>query len=240
MQVAHGIHHFPTGPFNCYVIEENRALTLVDGGFPGIWETFVRGLATLGYTPRDVRGIVLTHAHADHMGIIERVREASGAPVFVHEADAAKALRVLQLPWWSLLSRAWHPYVAGMLAFATWNGVFTAPRIRAVQIVKDEEILDIPGRPRVLHLPGHTPGEIGLHLPDRAAFFSGDALLTRHLFTGAHGEPQIAPRALESDGNESRRSIARLNPMGRTTLLPGHGRPWEGDLGAATRNASAV
>ncbi len=170
MQVANGIHHFPTGPFNCYVIEENRGLTLVDGGFPGIWSAFTRGLASLGYEPRDVRGIVLTHAHADHMGIVERVRRVSGAPVFVHEADETAAGCILQLPWWGLLTRAWHPYVAAMLAYASWKGVFTAARIRAVQPVKDGETLDIPGRPQVLHLPGHTPGEIGLHVPARAAF----------------------------------------------------------------------
>ncbi len=240
MQVADNIHYFPTGPFNWYVIEDKGALTLVDGGFHGHYGRLVKGLRSIGRAVTDVKGIVLTHAHADHMGMIEKARQISGATVFVHEADAQAAQRILQLPWFGLLSRAWIPYMAGMLAHATMAGVFTAPRIRAVHTVKHGELLDIPGNPTVLHLPGHTPGEITLHLPQRKAFISGDALITRNLFTGTHGAPQFAPRALESDGDESRRSLERVLGINDVTMLPGHGKPWHGDLSRMARELAKI
>ena len=58
----------------------------------------------------------------DHLGFSERLRKATGAPVYVHAADASAAKRALQLPWRGLLGNAWRPYVASMLGTATGNG----------------------------------------------------------------------------------------------------------------------
>ena len=54
-------------------------------------------------------------------------------------------------------------------------------------------------RPHVLHLPGHSPGEVAYYLPESSLLLSGDTLVTRNLFTGAHGAPQLTPVALNHD-----------------------------------------
>ena len=67
--------------------------------------------------------ILLTHAHADHMGFVERLRRATDAPVYVHAEDLAAAQRVLQLPWAGLLTNSWRPFVGRILVHRGLNRV---------------------------------------------------------------------------------------------------------------------
>ena len=233
MEIAKGIHHFDTGAFNWYLIEEDGRLTLVDAGFPGHYRTFLKGLASLGRSIKDIEAVLITHAHADHMGFAARVGHEAKAPIFVHQDDLAKAGRTLQLPWYGLLSNAWRPYTASMLAQATINGVFTLPSIKEAIGFKDGDVLDVPGRPRVIHIPGHTAGEVAFHLSDRNVLLSGDALVTRDLFTGRGDNPQLPHHLLNDDTQRAHSSLSRLREVGQVTLLPGHGKPWVGEISEA-------
>lgn len=231
------VHRFGAGTFNWYVIEQAGRFTLVDAGFPGHYKLFANGLAALGGSLSDLEAIVLTHAHADHMGFAERLRRETGVPVFVHEADQLKAERRLQLPWVGLLGNAWHPYMAGILTHATINGVFTMPGIGKLHTVQDGQVLDIPGRPHVIHVPGHTPGEIALLLPDAGLLIAGDALVTRNLITGRLGGPGVVVPILSHDYEQSLRSLDKLRGAGAVTIVSGHGEPWTGDAADAVRVA---
>lgn len=231
------VYHFDTGPFNWYVISQQGRLTVVDGGFPGHYSVFLKGIRELGYAVKDVAAIVLTHAHADHMGFIERLRQASDAPVFVHTADVTAAQRTLQLPWFGLLSNAWRPFVTRILLHAARNGIFAMPPIAKVAACKDGDRLDVPGKPHVLHIPGHTPGEVALHLPESNVLICGDTIVTRNLLTGAHGRPQLPSPHLNHDYKAAQRSLDRLCELGAMTVLPGHGKAWRGLMSDAVEFA---
>lgn len=136
------------------------------------------------------------------------------------------AMRALRLPWAGLLSNAWRPFTAGMLGRATWNGVFTCPSISECRTFSDHDVLDVPGRLWVIHVPGHTAGECVFLAGDR--LFSGDALVTLDLFTGRPVPPSVPRRVLNSDYRMACRSLDGLRELGEVTLLPGHGLSWRG------------
>ena len=229
-EIAKGIYKFDTGPFNWYLLEENGCLTLVDAGFPGHYAALKKGLVDIGFSLKDIVAIVLTHAHADHIGFAEKVRSELKVPVFIHKEDAAMAQKALQLPWFGLLSNAWRTYTATMLGVAIVNGVFTFPHLRKVLKVSDNESLDVPGKPRIIHTPGHTDGEVVLYLENRGVLISGDTLVTRNLLTGESGMPQLTNPILNNNYTQAQRSLGLIQELGELTLLPGHGAPWTGDM----------
>ena len=73
----------------------------------------------------------------------------------------------LQLPWAGLLSNVWRPYTAGILGIAVKNGVLPC-LANKVELAENNKTLDIPGKPRVLHTPGHTNGEICLFFESKS------------------------------------------------------------------------
>lgn len=231
MEIAKGVHHFDCGAFNWYIIEESGRLTLVDAGFPGHYKVYKEGLKTLGKTGKDLEAIVLTHGHGDHTGFAERLRRETGVPVFVHKNDAEMVKKPLQLPWLGLFINAWRPNTfVNVLGHAIVNGVFTLPHLTKVNSVEHGQTLDIPGRPQILHTPGHTAGEICLLLEDRNILLAGDTINTRNLLTGVYGKPQVANPWLSEDYQENIRSLDLLREIGNVTLLTGHGKPWTGDM----------
>ncbi len=87
MQVADRIERVHQGITNIYLAEEAGRVTVVDGGMPGDWKLLLHGLARIGRTLADVEAIVLTHAHADHVGVAERIRVGAPCEARIHEAD---------------------------------------------------------------------------------------------------------------------------------------------------------
>src|SRR5580704_13092287 len=74
-----------------YAFGTGAGLVLMDPGWnaDASWQALVAGLATIGASPEDVRGVLVTHMHFDHLGLAGRVRAASGAWVAMHPADRA-------------------------------------------------------------------------------------------------------------------------------------------------------
>src|SRR5215472_7551149 len=92
MRIVPGIHRIgDNSMINAYLVEQDGEVTIVDAGVPGYYKDIDRELATMGRTPADVRALVLTHGHSDHIGYAERLRRERRVPVLVEDADAALA-----------------------------------------------------------------------------------------------------------------------------------------------------
>jgi glyoxylase-like metal-dependent hydrolase (beta-lactamase superfamily II) len=234
MEVAPGIRRIGTdSKINSYLIEEGGRVTIVDAGVSGLYRDLPSELASMGRTIEDVDALVLTHGHSDHVGYAERLRTERHVPVSVHEADAALARGEVKNPSKGLGPTKIGP-LAGFLWFTLLRGGLRTRHIGEISTFGDGATLDVPGSPRVILTPGHTPGSAALHFASRDALLIGDALATYAVTTGAHG-PQIAP--FTADSSQALDALKRLENIDASWVLPGHGDPWTGGVAEAVRIA---
>jgi len=180
---------------NCYILheEETRRAVVVDPG--GEAAEILEVIRSKGL---QVEAILCTHGHIDHVGANAEVRRATGAPIAIHQADAAMLTdEVLCGARWCELPFETHQH----------------------------DVVLEPGKPvlgpfpfQVHHVPGHSPGCVLLWLPDRGLALGGDLL-----FEGSIGRTDL-PGGDQDAMDESLRRVMALLPDD-TTILPGHGRP---------------
>jgi glyoxylase-like metal-dependent hydrolase (beta-lactamase superfamily II) len=227
---------------NFYLVEDGSDLTLVDAGLPRHWDHLTATVATLGRSSRDLRAVLVTHAHPDHFGLAERLRTLAGAQVWVHALDE-QTLRVRPAP-----SRVWQamrdllPYlrygprvVRGPLHLIR-SGAFKLQPVRQVTTFEHDQVLEVPGRPRVIHAPGHTPGSSAFVFEKRGVLFSGDALVMLDVAVGRVG-PRVLCGAFTENVDQALLSLDRLAIADMPLMLPGHGEPWGAGSGEAARLA---
>jgi len=231
MQIAPSLHRLGSSLVNSYLVEDAGFVTIVDAGLPGYWGDLIAELTAMGRSLDDVRGVVLTHGDTDHIGFAERICRQRGIPVFVHELDAARARGQVKKP-----NSGWGPVkigpLAGFLLYTARKGGLRIPPLTELTTIGDGVTLDLPGAPRIVHLPGHTPGSVAVHVPAVDAIFMGDAFTTRSVLTGELG-PRPAPFTL--DPAQVMSSLAKLDGLEARWVLPGHGEPWDGGLAEALR-----
>jgi glyoxylase-like metal-dependent hydrolase (beta-lactamase superfamily II) len=231
MRLAPGLHRIGSDVVNSYLVEDAAGLTIVDAALPGHWRELDQELTQLGYSLDDVRGIVLTHGDTDHIGFAERLRQRNGIVVHVHELDAGRARGEVKKP-----SSGWGPVkirpLLGFVWYSARHGGLRISPVREVTTFTDGDVLDLPGSPRIIHVPGHTPGSVAVHVPAVDALFVGDAMTTGNVLTGERG-PQPAPFTL--DPESALASLAKLESVQATWVLPGHGAPWRGGVAEAVR-----
>ena len=236
MKIAPRIHRIGGGLVNSYLVEEAGEVTIIDAGLPRYWKDLPAELAAMGRSLEDVRAVVLTHGHSDHIGFAERARRERGLPVSVHELDAALARGEVPNP----AAKGGPTRLVPLLRFIWFgvtHGALRTTNVTDVATYGDGATLDVPGAPRVILVPGHTPGSAALYMPSHDALFAGDALATIAVTSGETG-PIIAP--FTADPAEALASLARLDGIEAAWLLPGHGQAWTGGVGEAVAQIRAA
>jgi len=179
---------------NCYILgdEETKEAVVID---PGGDEDEI--LEALKYHKLHLKMIIDTHGHFDHVDANQPLKDATGAPIAIHELDA------------------------GMLAKPSQEAMFfTGNRVRLSQadiLLKEGDILSFGSyRLKVLHTPGHTPGGISLVMEDHPWVYVGDLL-----FAGSIGRTDFPGGSFEDLTNAV---ITKIFPLGdHYTVFPGHG-----------------
>lgn len=235
MQLAPSLHRIGEDLVNCYLVEEAGEVTIVDAGVPAYYGDLTAELTAMGRSIEDVRAVVLTHGHSDHIGFAERVRDEHGVPVSVHELDAALARGEVPNP----SAGTGEKKMGSLLRFLLWGARRGALRLKTLSEVAtfgSGATLDVPGALEVIHTPGHTPGNAALNAPRVNALFAGDTLSTLMVTSGAVG-PRVA--AFSADPDKALASLDRIESVEADWLLPGHGAPWTDGVAAAVATARA-
>ena len=234
MKIATGLHRLGSpqhDTVNSYLVVEGDEVTVIDAGLPADRRLLVSELRGLGLDLAAVRALVLTHGDTDHIGFARWLWEQKGVPARVHTDDVARARLEVKKP-----TSGWGPVkvrpLAGFLWYSARHGGLRIPPIGEATAFTDGEELDVPGKPRIIHVPGHTPGSVAVHVPKVDALFLGDAMTTRNVLTGVQG-PKPAPFTL--DPAQASASLDRIESVDATWVLPGHGPAWDGGVPEAVR-----
>ena len=215
MEVLPGIHAIDAVGAKVLLLEEER-LTLIDAGGPGSAGRVLGYVVALGREPEEVDRIVLTHAHIDHAGSLAELQRATGAEVWVHEREADWVAGEAEPP----------PLVPNPLVDSVLRPVVRSRPTPVTRRLRDGDWLPLLGGARVVHVPGHSPGSIALHVPSRRTLIVGDALQVRW------GRLTLPSRLFTADMAAARRSIARLAQLDVDVLVFSHFRVRRGAVRA--------
>jgi glyoxylase-like metal-dependent hydrolase (beta-lactamase superfamily II) len=178
---------FPNHPLRyvlTYAVAYGNGVALVDTGWPcdAAWDDLLGGLREAGWEIGDVKAVLVTHAHPDHVGLARRIREQTGAWVGMHEADAR-------------MQRLYRPRPGSGDSWLRQRGA-QANDIQSVSRPRSEMFDDFALDPdrlitdgerplgrssplRAVWTPGHTPGHLCFYEPDLNVLLTGDHLLPR-------------------------------------------------------------
>lgn len=189
------VRQIPLGPLqtNCYLLgcEATNLAAVIDPAFDG------KSISAIADQDGwQVSHILITHTHFDHIGGLNDVRDATGAPVFAHR-EAFEFLAKPTMP-------------------ASFFGIDLSQQVSG-EYVSNKQLIDVGKiRLKVLYTPGHAPGHVSFHAEDYGLLFCGDVLF--HLNIGRTdmegGDYELLMTSIKDHV---------LTLPDETLLFPGHG-----------------
>jgi glyoxylase-like metal-dependent hydrolase (beta-lactamase superfamily II) len=218
-EIVPGVRAIALGYVSAFLIRADDGLVLVDSGTPMGTRAITRRLEESGGV-HEVRHVVITHHHMDHVGQLAPLVERSGAKVWAHPLDAAviRGERKARPESRNALERA-----------GVWAVERFAPKAKPARVdheLTDGQVLPIAGELIAYHTPGHTAGHVSFLMPAKRILFVGDAAAN---YFGRLGPPF----GLSTEDHQAvKRSIGKLSGLDFDVACFGHGRVLKG--GAAT------
>ena len=221
--VIKGVHVVPMGLANAFLIEGDDGLTLIDAGFPGKEAAVFGAIRGLGRLPDQLKHLIFTHGHPDHIGSAVSIVRETGARTYMHPLDIPMAES----------GGPFRPMRAapGLLPQVMCK-LFFHPDERLEPVAIDQpltagDILPIAGGIEVIHTPGHCAGQVALLWRPGRMLFAGDVCTN---LMGL-GDP-VGFESLE-EGRASQRKLASLS---FDAAGFGHGVPIARDASMRFRN----
>ncbi|GAA4675111.1 MBL fold metallo-hydrolase [Frondihabitans cladoniiphilus] len=225
---------------NWVIIGGSDTATLIDTGYPGDAELLDASVEAAGFKTCDVSSILVTHAHADHIGSAERYRREFGTRILALDTEVGHLKREFleQVSPKTALPHLIKPRFARWMHMAVRKGHgLDDVTVAQAAAVPAEQPLPFPGAPIAIPTPGHTRGHAAYWFAEARILVSGDALITGHETSKRTG-PQMLHTVFHHDEPGALRSLARFAGLDARLVLPGHGDVWSGDLTVAVNRMS--
>lgn len=198
------------GNANAILLRQGEDLALIDAGFPGKEQIVLDAIGRLGRRPTDLKHLVFTHGHPDHIGSAAAIIRATGARTYMHAADAP-------------LAESGGPFrpmapapglVHALMYKLVWDQDERMQPFRIDQPIADGETLPILGGLRAIHVPGHCAGQVALLWQGQRLLLGGDT------FINILGVSDPIAFEDEAEGRASQRKLAALDVQ---AVVFGHG-----------------
>jgi glyoxylase-like metal-dependent hydrolase (beta-lactamase superfamily II)/predicted ester cyclase len=215
---------FPIKSMNVYLLEdEGSGVTMFDAGI----KSMASGLAAAATSLGGLNRIVLGHAHADHRGAAAALK----APTYCHPAERIDAEGDGGAHYidWSQVQAPARWTLRRLLP--VWDG---GPVTIAGTIEEGEEVSGF----RVVHIPGHAPGQIALWRESDRLALTSDCFYTADASTGRSVPPRVPVHGFNLDTEQARASIRKLAALEPAVAWPGHADPVTGDVRAHLERAA--
>jgi glyoxylase-like metal-dependent hydrolase (beta-lactamase superfamily II) len=238
-QLTEIVHLAQGEAVNWLLVTDDSRVMLIDAGYPGDRDAVLASLRQLGYEAGDVRAILLTHAHIDHLGSAIWFAKTHDTPVYCHADEVGHAKReyLEQVSPRDVGLRIWRPRWAVWTMHVVRNGGLIREGIPTAQPLTADVAAQLPGHPMAIPTPGHTGGHCSYVVDGVLA--SGDALVTGHPLL-RHSGPQLLPAMFSHNQDNCIRSLAALALLETEILAPGHGDLWRGPIREAADQATAL
>ncbi len=186
-----------------YVLKDPDGLTLIDASISGMTQRILGQITAAGHSPADVKRILITHGHPDHVGSLPGLKQATGAQVIASAED--------------------RPVIEGKMPVVRRPQGFSPPNtiLKGTPVdreVKDGDTIEALGGLQVVFTPGHSPGHLAFWQPQLGIAFIGDVLF--HVFG-----VRLPPSFLTVDMEQDKRSVRRIADLKPRIVCFGHGAP---------------
>ncbi|MFD4458392.1 MBL fold metallo-hydrolase [Nocardia sp. NPDC058480] len=237
-QVADDVFTIAGTDVNMVLLREGRDLTLVDAGWYGDAGLIEATIAALGHRPEDIRAVLLTHAHLDHVGALNHLQAKYGIPAYTSGLEVAHAKGEVHESATPLdvIKRLTDVSTCGWALRITRAGGLRKNPVPHIQPFPTEGALDLPGHPTPIPTPGHTSGHSAFYLPAAGAVATGDTLVTAHPTSKIQG-PQLLPDFFNHSTPETLAALEVLESLAADPVLPGHGDPFTEGIAEAVAQA---
>ncbi|WP_258099419.1 MBL fold metallo-hydrolase [Marinoscillum pacificum] len=205
---------------NCFIIQGKNGLVLVDTGVPGSSRKIFEEINNHGFSPSDIRLIVVTHGHMDHFGSVGEINRELKVPVLAHQLDT---------PFYE----KGEANVATMKPTVLWAHLFKRlvkgikTRSFTPDIIMDQEEYDlnewVTGA-KIIHTPGHTAGSISVVLPNKEAIIM-DMMSSGVGLGGIMLHSRVKHPAFHDDLSLLKQSFDKILAYDLDVFYLGHGKP---------------
>jgi len=215
------IYPIPLGVDQCYIIQD-KGVIMIDGGAPKKRKAFIKSTKKTSITPEEIKLLILTHGHWDHIGSAKDIKEITGAKIAMHRREkdwlekSLKPLPPAVTLWGNIFAKVMAPFMS-FVHFPATN----------VDIIFGDDEVDLAEfgiAGKVIPTPGHSPGSVSVLLETGDAFV-GDLAMNGFPLRLSPGLPIFA-----EDMQKVKDGWKLLLDNGAKKVYPAHGNPFPAEI----------
>jgi glyoxylase-like metal-dependent hydrolase (beta-lactamase superfamily II) len=214
MKIIDNVYIVPGVTANSYILADPDGLTIIDTGLPYSEKTTLRYMAGKGWSARDIKRILITHADLDHYGCLATLQKESGACTYASRLEAVamakgRSSRPIDRNGNNTFQR---------LLIAFFSRIMKATPVEVDQSLAEGQYLPILGGLQVVETPGHSPDHVSFFVPSSGILFCGDSMRS----DGNKGFRGSRSRN-DWDHAVASASVRKQAGLGAQIVCPGHG-----------------